>query len=490
MWRPGKYIDRALPAYPEQAEERFKDCLKSTTSLTDISTYAKTTNIEEYLGPVQKTALWLQMKGDPVFVDLAQEPAYISVAQLQAKFGGHSAAVKEAHSVFELVEDGPFDDEPTNAGSAIACTADDDSADESMDMSSEASEVEAVIPTSLGKTANAIGDGAMDDDDDDDDEPYSPPPVDLPAKVINDDDQDSYEPSEPVTIQNHTKAPVAASDALLKTAVQPPSHEIARQNGDSGALDVKPPDLQPPKSFLATVTALKGRPVLPSKLPDVAIDQTQEDILAKLGVTGGPKPVFFMPGPARTEPPPGYRRSRSRSRSRSASPAKQLQNGFASHHLPLMHSIPPPPPPRQTRDITPLSDNPWTNAFGADGSRDSPRSDASGHTLAGSDFGPPVETTEPRTPKALSPVHEEQEEPSASKKMVEPNFNFGLPLPSIEIEAPKALSPIHEEQEEDSTPKKRARLDSEEAPQDVKRQKDDISARLRKRRPKRAATNT
>jgi len=91
--------------------------------------------------------------------------------------------------------------------------------------------------------------------------------------------------------------------------------------------------------------------------------------------------------------------------------------------------------------------DPWTTGFGYDGNRDSPKSVTSQHTLAGSDFhaDEPVTDAAPGTPDTIT----------------------------LDSKA--------------STSRKRTRGDHDDEDDGVKRQKDDVRPRLRRRQPKVAA---
>ena len=169
---------------------------------------------------------------------------------------------------------------------------------------------------------------------------------------------------------------------------------------------VAPIDVQSPASTHVTSPLLQSdnshqrRNSMPMKSVEFPKDNSQEDILRKLGVTGEAKAVFNMPPPARTDPPPGYER-RSRSRTRSASPLKE-----ATHTLPAFNPMlgippPPPPPPPQHEEDDSSADY---GMFGR------PSSALSQHTAAGSDFQDEVSKTPGNvgTPLPMETIAEEE----------------------------------------------------------------------------------
>ncbi|KAK5200914.1 hypothetical protein LTR16_004439 [Cryomyces antarcticus] len=118
-------------------------------------------------------------------------------------------------------------------------------------------------------------------------------------------------------------------------------------------------------------------PIVPPK------DGAQEDILAMLGVTGSPKPVYATPGPAYMPP----------QQTKGLEDANGQSFDFQAPPVPVLHAggyVPPPPPPNEQRspsyDPWKVDEIPRPNGF--DTAADSPKSQGSQHTLAGSDFHP------------------------------------------------------------------------------------------------------
>jgi len=185
-------------------------------------------------------------------------------------------------------------------------------------------------------------------------------------------------------------------------------------------------------------------------------DNSQEDILARLGVTGSPKPVYSTPGPAYAPPPPHLKTEMSGVQQTFASPVQpQPQFGFQAQGQPYGPPQPgyaPPPPPE--REQSPMYDVWKSDQISRpnghshyDGARDSPRSENSQHTLVGSDF------------------HED----------APANNGFNLPDES---------GPIPLSRSDTATSRKRSFDASEEQDEGKRRQYDDVTPRLKKRQPK------
>jgi len=187
----------------------------------------------------------------------------------------------------------------------------------------------------------------------------------------------------------------------------------------------------------------------------------QEDILARLGVTGSPKPVHPTPGPAFTAPPPHLKTEMSGVQQTSAhapQPQSQPQFGFQGQGQPYgppqQGYAPPPPPEREPSpmyDVWKSDQIPRPNGHGHyDGIRDSPRSENSQHTQVGSDF---------------------HEDASGS------TTNNGTNL--LEDSGPIPLA-----RSDTATSRKRSFDASEEQDDGKRRQYDDVTPRLKKRQPK------
>ncbi|KAF2102874.1 hypothetical protein NA57DRAFT_52420 [Rhizodiscina lignyota] len=138
----------------------------------------------------------------------------------------------------------------------------------------------------------------------------------------------------------------------------------------------------------------------PGPMKVFPVDDSQEDILAKLGVTGIPKPVYPTPGPAYA--PPNEEEAES---PKHVEPDKAEQSHEQHQYRspqkdthPSYHHPPPPPPvhepyPEPERARSPSYD-PWRvdQHMPTNGRHSPARSDKSNHTVTGSDFG--QDTTE------------------------------------------------------------------------------------------------
>ncbi len=169
------------------------------------------------------------------------------------------------------------------------------------------------------------------------------------------------------------------SDMLgnLEQAIQ---HNGLRQNGK--------------RSRTSSVTSISSQKIK-RPIPLMPIrDQAQEDVLAKLGVTGSPKIVYQTPGPASAHQP-----QQNEAASRSSSHNSVASNGGSM-------KIPPPPPP-------PPGHPPYQNG----GDRYRRGSSASQHTAAGSDFEDNNATPRPKynSKDSRKRAHEDSSDDNAGR---------------------------------------------------------------------------
>lgn len=163
--------------------------------------------------------------------------------------------------------------------------------------------------------------------------------------------------------------------------------------------------------------APQGKPIIPPPK-----DNTQENILASLGVEGSPRMVYATPGPAYGPSITNGQQSGTNSRYVGTTPCfhdsitnavshgsvgamtPNNYNDRPNTYQPIQYGpnslVPPPPPPQHARSP---SYDPWqvldagrSNGRGGD----SPRSNASRGTATGSDFAPIMEEDNEATPKA------------------------------------------------------------------------------------------
>lgn len=125
----------------------------------------------------------------------------------------------------------------------------------------------------------------------------------------------------------------------------------------------------------------KPKPLIPVR------DMNQEDRLAALGVTGEPKVVYTMPGPAIGAPPPQREGSVSH---------HSRQSSVASSRSDVQAPWPPPPPPGQPPGHNYHRRNNSQSERYELGNVGRPNSSTSQRTAPGSDFG---DTNEEQTPR-------------------------------------------------------------------------------------------
>lgn len=297
---------------------------------------------------------------------------------------------------------------------------------------------------------------------DDDDEAYSPLPVGtiesgidlLPrsnsASQLDRDENSAAVHSIEITIEEPTEIEAPQED-IAETSQSTVTGTVEQVKSAVSGITANP-----------IKTSLGTFHPLPPKPPMYPADQHQEAILAKLGVTGAPQPVFNTPGPVR--------RSRSRSPEKFVAPFEVLMNvnayfviRAASLNQPPLHTFvakprtPPPPvgPPPSALLQIPEDDDPWR--MSANG-HDSPKSQTSQHTIAGSDFG--------------AEAAEKVEEAVA--------ISHGMSSNAKESDLEQTTSPPAGSK----AARKRSRAESEGRDDGVRRQYDDYTPRLRARQPK------
>jgi len=410
-------------------------------------------NLEEHCLPVRNTDDWSKVKIDPLFAEIAEDCKVISVEEIVANRGRRSSRQElisrsrpslSSSDVEMGEEEGEISSPDLLAPWNIRSSEVNSPEKGSFYDRVEPLEVDAL----LSRASSApVYDG------DDDDEPYSPPPAESSmtdpmsqSQVALEIKQEKTEPilttemeldeterdqppqelrEEP---QHETFVESLHGEIKAESTQEKPSQQVPRDSPQERALDVKQESISEPRHL-----------VRPELIPqNYARDNAQEDILAQLGVTGSAKPVFAVPSPAHMALPERLL-------------TDVIVNMSMPMHIPGPPYIPPPPPPppmQQSAAVEPPDVmNPWKTGFGHDGCRDSPKSEASQHTLAGSDF--------------------QCEEPNG--ELEKDDKAFGSPQRNDNL-------------------KTRKRSRSESAERDgVRRQKDDISSRLRKRQPKVAA---
>jgi len=374
IWRPAVPVNKAMPAAWKQADKYFKDLpvsLAKDGRDESRSCYATTEeNAMKECGPAKMCKSWPKMKDDPIFADLTAKGKMITRDQVHANRS--RSAVPEVEDVD--AEEGEIAGAPQYDFSTAADREDGIGSSPPPHYAAFYSHA-MPPPPALLNPADVPMQG-IEDRVGKSPPPCPPPPPPLPQ--LDDDLIDS-------AIRSAT-----ASLAVKKetTVLRRPS--IPQLNPESIpdlSLPSRPPRGLKRSRSRSTSPERKVPKIshLPQKPPEWVKDEAQEDILAMLGVSGAPKPVFQTPGPAYTAPPEGYR---------------------ANSHTPVPGAFPfpPPPPPPPPPPVVKLEviaededdGNPWNTGLDRAAT---PNSVASQHTMVGSDFNGMVEDNEV-TPKA------------------------------------------------------------------------------------------
>ena len=386
-WRPPKFLHRALLSDHVDAEDLLKDFPSDTSSKAEISRYAQSINCDEQTKPISTTDYWTEMSNDPIFKDLSASGALVPFTRIR-ELRSRPALSLHQHEI--LQGRAPGDASANELRAALHQSHADPSVAGNNDHSDD------------GKPNDASNNL------DEDDEPYSPPPAELasfstpeshvkpnahkrkfsaldtipeevsptngrdsptqagqtPSKISKTDDVDAV--ISRIEQKQSTTESIDDIQARIEVITNAKQIEAENQQAQEAGIQArieaitsgKVPPPNPTNVQTSTLQRRRksssiepqARPARSNSLPpkEFPRDESQEDLLAKLGVTGDAKPVFTMPAPARTEPPPGYER-RSRSRSRSHSPIKTMSNGLLKsandYHAPGILVPPPPPPP-------------------------------------------------------------------------------------------------------------------------------------------------
>lgn len=191
----------------------------------------------------------------------------------------------------------------------------------------------------------------------------------------------------------------------------PEDEDIRRDDHENMETTDASPTAMSSKDAAATTDSSGAVKVFP-------VDEGQEDVLAKLGVTGIPKPVYPTPGPAYApvpgedgasdmKPSPGQNEPAERERGEIfESPVKQEQRK-SSYHIPP----PPPPPEPMPEPVRERSPDVWTTTQPTNGRHSPARSDKSNHTMTGSDFGGPDTSAGAANGSSNSATQEESRPP-------------------------------------------------------------------------------
>lgn len=447
MWHPADRTGRAIPSNWDDAEqwcESLPGPLEKESNET-VSRYASADDVERDCRSTKETRQWLEVQDDPAFVDLSSDNRMIPLERAIAN--RHQLPSSPEVPMDLDSEEGEITSYSAeysqnligNLQTALGYSNHDDDKVAPQNGMSTSVNVENAEVIEHGLPVGG-------EEDDDEDEAYSPPPVEdtivetIESKVSIKQERQSEDPAGSLDRNAHNVAEAACqSAAQIKIEAKPldavAGHKLPPKPEIVVGYNVKKPIPKtsgtPEQKTMPRVVKLPPKPTV-----DFIKDDTQEDILARLGVTGAPKPAMGVPGPAYKPPP--------------------VDNTAAAIQSMIVTSFPVPPPPPMpdvSSQKTPepeIDDNPWTSGY--DGSRDSPRSQTSQHTLAGSDF--PIDESVNNSPelKRLNGVAPVAIEKAASKK--------------------RKVAPSEQD---------------EKAENPSKNPKDDISSRLRTRRPKVAA---
>jgi len=404
VWKPAVPVKRAMPAGWKQADKYFKELpvpLARDSRDESRSRYATTEeNAMKECGPARMRDNWLKMKDDPIFADLTAKGQMITRAQV---FANRSRSA--------VPDDGDVDAEEGEISGAPQYDF------------STAADREDGIGSSPPPHYAAFYSHSMPPPP-----PPQPNPADVPMQGIEDRVAKSLPPAplpqiDDDLIDSAIRSATASLPVKKDTPVshKPPLPQLNPESIPDLSLPPRPPrGLKRSRSRSASPERKVPKVShLSQKLPEWVKDEAQEDILAMLGVSGAPKPVFQTPGPAYTAPPEGYRAN-------SQTP------------VPGAFIIPPPPPPPPPPPVVKLEviaededdGNPWGTGINRAGTPNSQ------HTMVGSDFNGMDEDMEvtPKAKVSMQVKKEEQVTPSKS-----PDLET-TPRPSARKRAPR----IHE----------------------------------------------
>jgi hypothetical protein len=375
VWKPGTPISQAIPAVWKAAEKWYRDPPPPIDAKREQSRSRYVTTKEnegQECRPARESEMWPKMRHDPIFADLTIPSKFISRKEAIAGRARPALAIVKVE-----VED---DDEDAEEG-----------------------EISGGLPVydwTLTEDYDAkFGSSPPGHRHFNADVAPPPPminPADIPIHGIKEEDEVSHAPPqaqdlEDDLIENAIRAAEAkaANNVPLK---RQPLHNVGRpvpqlQSDLIPDLSLPP---RPPRGLKRSRSRSRSPERRNSKtafpMPKIAEkDQAQEDMLAALGVTGSPKPVFTTPGPAYMPPPEGYV-------SGNRTPVQGM--------FPVPPPPPPPPCPSKLDSIVEDEDdgNPWSMTYITRGA--TPNSVASAHTAVGSDFNNAMIEDNEATPKA------------------------------------------------------------------------------------------
>ena len=446
LWRAPLYVSHALPASYSEADEILKMHPPSSKPQASVSVYCDPAREKEQIAPVRQSSIWPEVQNDPVFQDLMNLLDRIPISQAKEN-RNREDLTSEDHKRLQRRQEGMDID---NSGTFADHVFDQAQEVTAYDGKSNQLLLNVSFYTDLRYRKGNPGHP-------DEEEAYSPPPAatsrgSSPSQKTTrhkrkfsqlDPIEEEYDPSvpggleprlpttndsiddiqtkiveiekkstsDPDFIQARIEAITNARQIQAKTEEFRQAEIQARIDLLTSAPGTARTDDDPnqtsnsqsrKQSTNSEVHEPRQRGESFTKKPtDFPKNDAQEDILAKLGVTGMAKPVYTMPPPARTDPPPGYDRQ-SRSRSRSQSPVKgmsatQSVRKIAGSSLHEPPPLPPPPPP----PVMTAEEEPSFSLFGRTSSSNSQR------TAAWSDIQDDTnkEAREQRPP--LGTIHEE-----------------------------------------------------------------------------------
>jgi hypothetical protein len=380
VWKSGVPVGRAMPASWKKAKE-WSDMLpliqieiEREQSRSQYSTTKE--NEEKECRPIRETEDWPKIKDDPVFADLSKGGKLISHQEAMAN------RAKSAQ---------PTEDVDAEEGEIAGAIQYDFSTSEEYDVKFGSSPP-GQHPPQFAPIMLSL--------------PSIPNPADVPMPGIEDQDE-HFLPLPKNDVEDDLIESIIRAAEAKATANVPVKRQLPGPNPTAQPLpQLKAniiPDLtlpqKPPRGLKRSRSRSKSperkqMKTLP-KPPEFEKDQAQEDLLAALGVTGSPKPVYITPGPAYMAPPEG---------------------SVASKNKPHAPPPPPPPPPPPSRLDSIAEDaddgNPWTTGAGRAAT---PGSVTSQHTMVGSDFMEEDTEATPKASKTLKRQRDEQEEVKLGK---------------------------------------------------------------------------
>lgn len=303
----------------------------STNDNDNLRSISRHADLQELLGHMLSASEmpdWLAMKSDPVFVDIAMDGALISLDEVISRRARKARSVHEMEDVDEDdAEEGEIRRsvgkggwhlgarlEPSHSHiSQISPLARVKQSDEKEDefhaptSSKPATLLENVVvkledafdndAMSVDRgdheiTSNKADDGLMSNAEDFVSEMYSPPPPQLSSPQTR-----GLRSSMPLLEEESRVADIEIT-IEEPTEIEPPKEEVMTTIEQDHVPQLKANVVSADLKHLGAVSSTMTHQ-LPAKPVTYVRDERQEERLARLGVSGAPKPVFMTPGPVR-----------------------------------------------------------------------------------------------------------------------------------------------------------------------------------------------